>query len=165
MQVRPSLLLKLSGAVWLIVGTMLFKLGVTFMLEGYQGIVFVTDHYSSLFDLASSIFGGQENAVLFYIILGLGLGYYKYRKVLKKQTQKAYDRISQLPELTPIWKIYNKQSYLILIGMMALGMCFKYLPFPFDIRGIIDITVGAALIQGSILFFRMKIDPATSLSA
>ena len=41
--------------------------------------------------------------------------------------------------------------------MMGIGMIFKYLPLSVDIKGFIDFTIGAALINGAMLYIREAI--------
>jgi hypothetical protein len=38
--------------------------------------------------------------------------------------------------------------------MMMLGMIFRYLPIPIDVRGFIDLAIGSALMNGAMLYFR-----------
>jgi hypothetical protein len=38
--------------------------------------------------------------------------------------------------------------------MMALGLVFRFLPIPIDLRGLIDVAIGSALINGAMLYFR-----------
>ncbi len=46
-------------------------------------------------------------------------------------------------------------SYWALIGMMVLlGMAVKYLPIPMLVRGMVDVTVGSALINGALIYFK-----------
>ena len=120
--------IAISGFIWFFIGSMLLYKGLR-LLEGSA--------------IASQL-----------IALGLLIGFFKGRFVLSKTVKRVVARIKELPLPIRLKDAYAK-SYWILIGsMMALGMVFRFLPISTDIRGTIDITIGSALMNGAMLYFR-----------
>ena len=117
-----------SGITWLTIGTFLL----------YKGL---------------KLLSGSENATLFMAI-GLAIGYLKGRYVLSKTVQRVSVRIASLSLPIRPGQVYAP-SYWILIGsMMGLGLLFRFLPIPVDIKGFIDVAIGSALMNGAMLYFR-----------
>ena len=109
-----------------------------------------------------NIFGSSQRAVNVWIVAGLLIGFFKARFVLAKTVRRVVSRLLALPSPIPFKKAYSP-SYWILIGsMIALGMSFRFLPIPIDLRGMVDIAIGSALINGATLFFRARRECATS---
>jgi hypothetical protein len=51
-------------------------------------------------------------------------------------------------------QIYSPTYYLLIGIMIGLGLSLKIFGLPIDIRGLVDVTIGAALINGAMLYFR-----------
>ena len=146
-----------SGLVWLLVGVFLIYKGLNYM-------VMIGDHIHThyiqglpLIRFFSSFAKDLNQAALFFICTSLFLGYVKGRFALKKSVNRVVSRITSLPSPVPFKKIYSSGYFLLLCSMMAIGMGFKYLPLSVDIKGFVDFTVGAALINGSMLYLREAI--------
>ena len=108
----------------------------------------------SLIGFINSFVGKPEEAALILICFALFLGIIKGRFALKRTVNRVVTRIRTLPSPFPIKSLYTR-GYLILLGSMVLfGMVFKFLPLPLDVKGFIDFTIGAALINGGMLYFR-----------
>jgi hypothetical protein len=136
-----------SGFVWFFIGVMLLYKGVHLVaLAAFQK--------DSLCASMQETFGSAQNAAAFLIAAGSMIGFLKGRFVLAKTAKRVVSRIAS--QSLPIrFKNAYSPSYWILIGfMMALGMVFRFLPIPIDIRGLIDIAIGSALISGSIFYFK-----------
>lgn len=142
------MLALISGLVWMIVGCYLMPLGFKLLLEGSGG---------PLIDLLAPYLGGASQVSLLLVALGLFVGYMKGRHVLQKAAVKGIARIQSLPNPSSLAKIYNAKYYLLLGGMVALGMSIKWFGVPHDIRGAIDVAIGAALIQGSMVYIRFAL--------
>ena len=154
MKLKPSILIVISGLVWLAVGVFLMQLGVGFLLEGYTTAA-TNGSGTPLINWISPYAGGFELAALFLVVVALYIGYLKGRYVLGKAAQRGVARILAMPKPIPLSKIYAPRYYLLLGLMILIGMSMKWLGFSNDWRGFIDVAIGAALINGSIIYFRM----------
>jgi len=161
MKTRHSTLYALSGIIWLGVGIMLLNLGLGFLMAGFQGQSFVTNGYSSFFFWLSSFTNGYDTTAILLIALALILGFAKGRFVLQKTALKSHERIAKLENPTTIGNLYTKSNFIIIAIMMGLGMLMKALNLSNDIRGFIDVAVGCALMQGSLAYFRLMMQPTT----
>jgi len=139
--------IALSGFLWFFIGASLL----------YKGLHLITDaafQPDSLCDRMRGVFGTAQQAATLFIALGLFAGFFKSRFVLVKTVQRVVSRIASLPLPIRFKEAYSP-SYWILIGsMVALGMTFRFLPIPIDIRGTIDIAIGSALVNGALFYFR-----------
>ncbi len=147
-----AMLALLSGLVWIAVGCFLLPLGLRLLL-GETG----EETSLPLINSLSPYLGGKEQTALLLIALGMLVGYMKGRHVLGKSATKGIQRIQTLPNPSSIAKIYSPGYYLLLGGMVALGMSIKFFGVPNDIRGLVDVAIGAALIQGAIVYLRFAV--------
>jgi len=86
------------------------------------------------------------------LFLGVALGFIKGRMVFAKTVQRIVKRIRSLSLPIRISQVYPP-VYLAVIGVMVLfGVGLRFVPE--QVRGVIDVAVGSALIQGAILYFR-----------
>lgn len=127
-----STLVYLSGLVWLIVGISLLRLGL--------GLLMVSEMEATLLTCVG--------------VAAFVIGYFKGRFVLGKSAHKGIERIRQMPNPVSITRIYSPKYYLLLGGMIFLGISIKYLGIPTDLRGFIDVTIGMALLTGALIYFR-----------
>lgn len=145
MKLSQSALIFISGALWFAVGLYLLPLGIHFLLDIPQG---------PLLNNLKAIGLQGENGALVLLVAALALGYFKSRKIFSKTVIKGVAHIRSLPPKAPIWAVYTPK-YLALLGtMILLGLSMKWFAVPLDIRGFVDVAVGAALLNGSILYFR-----------
>lgn len=142
-------LIILSGLVWLIVGCVLLPLGLNFLVAA---ILRETPIHARpmLSVLAPHV--GLEQAVLVVLAICLAVGYLKGRYVLAKSVQRGVQHILKLPNPAPISKVYTKKYYILLGSMVLLGFIVRLAPL--DVRGAVDVIVGAALINGAFIYFR-----------
>lgn len=139
-------MIALSGFVWMAVGLFLLPLGLRLLAEPS-----INGSYP-LISLMSPYFGGRESASVVLIAMGLLVGYTKSRKVLTKVVKKTTDRILALPNPSPITALFGVK-YLLLIGaMISMGMMIKFFDLPNDIRGVVDVAVGSALLNGGMAY-------------
>jgi hypothetical protein len=151
--VRHKTLIVISGLVWLAVGSSLLMMGLNFLLEGVK-----TEHASAAsYPLLSSMNGillNMEQAALVLVALGLFIGYFKGKFVLGKSAKQGVARIQGFSNPTALSNIYSAKYYILLGLMIGLGMSMKYVGLPIDVRGLVDVAVGSALINGSMFYFR-----------
>lgn len=119
-----------SGILWLAIGCWLLPLGLNFILDGELG----------------------DAEKISLITSALLIGYFKGKKVLGKSAQKGIQRILSLPDPAPMTSIYKPSYYLLFAAMIGMGMLAKYLPLA--ARGFVDTVVGAALINGAMVYFK-----------
>jgi hypothetical protein len=89
-----------------------------------------------------------------WIVLAFGIGFLKARFVLSKRVHKTVLYLRGLGGPIRFRHVFSP-SYIVLIGaMVGLGMAMRWMPISPVLRGGIDLAIGFALMQGSILYFR-----------
>lgn len=136
-----------SGMIWFAIGAMLLFKGVKFIHLG-------TIQTNSLCHSYGPMFGSNERAATVLIAIGLFVGFLKGRFVLVKTVRRVVLRIVSLPLPIRFKDVYTSSYYLLIAGMMGLGMLFRFMPISVDFRGVIDVAIGSALINGAMLYFR-----------
>lgn len=152
---KHTTLFAISGVIWLGIGIMLLNLGLGFLLNGFYGPLFLEEGYSKAFIWLAGVVDGPEFAAVALIALSLSVGFMKGRFVLQKAAKKSATRIYALENPTPITNLYTRSNIALIAVMMGLGMLMKAFAVPLDLRGSIDVAVGAALMQGSLAYFRL----------
>jgi len=154
MKLTHKSLIIISGCIWMAVGLFLFPLGLKFIAGAVQAVpISAIDQYP-LINLIAPYIGGVETAAVFLIAISLMIGTMKAKMVLSKVVVKMVGRITSLPNPANFTDVYGL-NYLLLIGfMMSLGMGMRYFGVPTDVRGVVDVAVGSALITGGITYFR-----------
>lgn len=128
------------------------------MTAGIRYIVFaakfpVCNQFSVVQALAPLV-KNADTAATWLIALSLGLGWIKGRFALTKTATRVTNRILSQPSPVGISSVYGK-GYLALVScMIALGISLKWTGIPPDVRGVIDLTVGSALVHASVFYFR-----------
>lgn len=153
MKLSPRSAIFFSGFLWLAIGILLLVKGMNYLV--FAGSIHLKEGGGGpLLSWIDRFAKNPEQSALILICAGLILGIFKGRVMMKRAVIRVVKRISTLPLRIPLSALYSK-GYLMLIGGMALmGISFKFLPLPPDIKGFIDFTVGAALINGAMLYFR-----------
>ena len=151
-KVSHNTLIILSGIVWFAVGCFLMQLGLKLLVNSMQQMPFMKSYplVDSLVDLG----GSRQTIVLLMISLGLYIGFLKGRYVLGKSVKKSVARILEFSNPTSLGNIYSARYYILLAIMVGIGLSIKYLGLSDDIRGFIDVTIGAALINGAMVYFQ-----------
>lgn len=157
MKFSHTVLISISGLLWLAVGFYLMPLGIKFLVEsasvGGDNLYLL----NGLNDLGISF----DSAALVLIALGLAIGYLKSRAIFAKTVRKGVLHIRSLPAKASITEVYTFK-YLLLLGLMVLlGLSMKWFSVPLDIRGLVDVAVATALINGSMMYFRSAAQPTT----
>lgn len=121
---------------WFAIGGWLFYKGIHFLF--YSGLD------GPLFKMIAKPVGMVE-AKLFLLIIGLALGRLKQplllRSVVRNQT-----RIASLEEPIALKNLFTRSYLVLVLVMMGIGMGMSLFGVPPDIRGMIDIAIGGALI-------------------
>lgn len=138
----------ISGSVWLAIGTWLLWLGMNFLKSAISGEYLPIPVLSFLYKIT----GNLELGGILLISLALIIGITKGRFVLSKSANKGVQRIYSLPDPVSILHLYPAKYYILLLSMVGLGFLARLLPL--DLRGFVDVAIGAALINGSIAYFR-----------
>lgn len=150
MKLSHTKLIVLSGIVWFAIGAYLLNLGLNLLIGSIAGT-----ESTPLLTFLSPFMGTLQTAALTLIIAALAIGYFKGRYVLGKSAKRGVDRIRSFPNPAPLSKIYSGKYYLLLGSMVALGISIKYMGLSNDVRGFIDAAIGAALINGAMIYFRL----------
>ena len=77
------------------------------------------------------------------------LGFIKSRFILDKTATRSIDRILLLQDGTCLGAVYSKLTWLLVAGMMSMGMLLRNSSFPRPILAVVYITVGWALFWSS----------------
>lgn len=151
---RKTTWIAISGIVWFAVGFGLLTLGMRFIVELAR---FHISDTTSFIARLTPMAGGREQAAMALILTGLILGFIKGRYVLVKTVRRVTERILKLEEPVRFSQVYSRGYLFLIAGMVGLGMCMKWFHIPQDIRGVVDVAVGSALINGAMLYFRMAL--------
>lgn len=136
-----------SGLLWLVAGGWLLYKGLRLIAEAaFQP--------GSLCDSMQGTLGSAQQAASLYIAIGLLIGFLKARFVFVKTVRRVVSRIAALPLPISFSQAYAPSYWMLIGGMMALGMGFRFLPIPIDVRGMIDVAIGSALVHGAFFYFR-----------
>ena len=149
-----TLLVILSGALWLAVGLMLLPKGLGLLTATLAPAVGGVQNHYPLLSWLGPLCGGADRAVVVLIAVGLAVGFLKGRFVLRKTVVRVVDRIRSYANPAPLSSAYSMGYCLLIAGMILLGVLMNVANVSSDLRGFIDIAIGAALINGSILYFR-----------
>ncbi len=130
----------LTASFWFLMGAWLMLKGLKFVTYG----IFDSGNISSLWSIRTK--------TAFLISAGLFGGYLKGKFVLSKSAVRVAGHIRSLTLPVPFWKVYRPSYWLLIASMMALGMLLNFLPVPVEVRGCVDLAIGAALIRGSFAY-------------
>jgi hypothetical protein len=142
-------MIVLSGAVWLLIGLFLLIKGLSLLVTAA--------HLTAkpfLIKPLMALAGTREQAALLLVAVSLIVGFLKGKFVLTKTVRRGVERIFSFPSPVPLSKIYSWSAYLVIFLMMGMGMLMRALPISGDVRGAVDVAIGAALINGALFYFR-----------
>jgi hypothetical protein len=148
---KRVIVIILMGVMWFGVGFFLLYKGLFLMM---QAITFHDPKNVVLLSLMKKLIPSQENAAILLLSIGLFLGMMKGRFVLTKTAKKTVSKILQIPEPIKLKEIFPVTYLLLIAGMMSLGMLMNICALSFDIRSMVDVAVGSALIQGGVYYLR-----------
>lgn len=155
MKLKHNTLIFLAGLTWLIIGVFLLSLGIHFILETIRTplLTQIAGRFSIAF-FVEKFTSDRTQAILWILCFSLLVGYLKGKMVLAKSVHRQIKRIDSLQNPAHLKHLYSKGYYLLVALMICLGMVLRFLPITLDTRGAIDMAIGAALINGAVLYFR-----------
>jgi hypothetical protein len=121
--------ISVSGLIWAMAGLMLL----------YKGL-------HILGELPS-----QEVAT-WWVAVALLVGFIKGRFILSRTVNRITSHIVALPEPIHFLEVYPKSYWILLSSMIGISVLIRMTPA--DVHGFIDVAVGSALLNGSLLYFR-----------
>lgn len=139
----------MAGTIWFLVGFFLLQLGMRLFAESLNS----WPEYSFFLPLFASWMGAAETLIVL-ISLGLLIGYFKGRYLLGKTARRTIQQILAAAPPPSLRHLFNLRYALLISLMMLLGFSMRYLALPLDVRGFVDVAVGAALIHGALFYFR-----------
>lgn len=134
-------------------------MGIHLILESSPG------GFGSPMSLLLRLVPSRQSAALVLLTVGIFLGYLKGKLALARSVSRQVNRILKRSAPLPITAVYSPGYYFLIAGMMGLGMSMRFLPIAQDLRGLIDLAVGAALIHGAKLYFRSAFTHSSKASA
>lgn len=155
MKFTPTIAIVASGILWLIIGIFLLTKGLNLVVLATHAEQFGVR--STLIPYVTTFVSGREQAALLLITVALIVGLLKGRLVLIKSVKRVVARIHSLPQPLKINQVYSWGYLAIIAGMMGLGMLIRVLKLPADIHGLVDVAIGSALINGSMIYFRFAV--------
>jgi hypothetical protein len=144
----------LSGLIWMAIGILLLSKGISYLQVTGHAFINGTQEGFSLIKKLTEYTQNPKQSVFIILCAGLCIGFFKGQVVFRKTVNRVISRIRSQNEPIALGKIYSPLYVILILGMMTLGMGFKYLPLPLDIKGLLDFTIGFALINGAMLYFR-----------
>ena len=147
-----------SGLFWFGAGVSLLYKGLKFVSEG----ILTQD---SLSHRMQGLFGSSQQAATALVAIGLLIGLLKGRFVLSKTVNRVVNRIRSLPLPIRFSQVYARSYWILIASMVGLGVSLRFLPIPVDARGLVDVAIGSALINGAMLYFRVArvFNPTTTV--
>lgn len=136
-----------SGFLW-------FAIGVSLLYKGLHFIAQAAFEPNSLSARMQGMFGSPQQASTVLIAAGLIIGYMKAKFVLSKTVRRVVARIASLPLPIRFKDVYSPSYWILILAMVGIGLTFRFLPIPLDLRGAVDVAIGSALVNGAMLYFR-----------
>jgi hypothetical protein len=143
----------ISGLSWMGIGGFLLYKGLNFLHAAAL-------QTGTLCERFQHVCGGPSQVATAFIALGLIIGFFKGRFVLSKTAERLCKRIAALPSPIRPSQVYPPQYLILLSTMIALGIALRFVPI--DIRGLIDVAIGSALLNGSSVYFRFAKTASTA---
>lgn len=147
----------LSGLLWMAIGILLLSKGISYLHIAGNVVINGTHEGFSMIKKLTEYTKNPEQSALILICVALCIGFFKGRIVFKKTVNRVVTRIRSQQEPIALSKVYSLGYVILIVGMMGLGMVFKYLPLPLDFKGFLDFAIGFALINGAMLYFRAAV--------
>jgi uncharacterized protein YacL len=122
--------LWIAAAIWILVGTGLLAMGAIFWF-----------HFPYL--------GFLDREHIGFGSLAVGVGLLKGKFILEKTAARTIDRVDNLTETNPLKSIvqmFGGKTIALILSMMGIGIILRAAGVSFEIRGLIYIAVGTALL-------------------
>jgi hypothetical protein len=152
MRLSRTALIVFSALSWLGIGVFLMVKGLKFIVAAAQ-----TAELSSTMQTVASMAGGREQGALALICIALLIGFIKGRMILVKTVKRVIDRIHSLPDPIRFRQIYAPRYYALIGTMVLLGLSFNFIGIGLEWRGLIDVAIGSALVNGASSYIRFAL--------
>lgn len=143
--------IALLGMSWFAIGLFLLYKGIFLLV---QALTFDFAKNQMLIRQMKGIVHSPEHAAIVLLSIALLVGMIKGRFVLGKTARRTVSRILQTPEPIALKELFSPKYLLLVAFMISLGILMNRSKMSLDIRAIIDVAVGSALIQGGVQYFR-----------
>lgn len=159
-------MMKLTKRAWLVIsGFTWIGIGIMLLVKGLRFLVWVAEvpnQTAPILQWVTTFAKTKQQASLLLICGALLIGFVKGRTVLAKTVKRISARIQAGETHLTLNQVYDKKYYIILALMVGIGIGFRYFPIPLDLRGVVDVAIGSALINGAMLYFRHAVVPQSS---
>ncbi len=143
-----------SGALWFFVGCMLLFKGLFLIVQSLALYSLSGQTSLPLLNTTIKYLSNPQTAAAYLVAISVVVGYLKAKFVLSKTAKRNVTRLLSMPSPLHLKDLFTV-SYMILIAFMAgLGMTLRFIPIYPDVKAVIDIAVGFALIYGFILYLK-----------
>jgi hypothetical protein len=122
--------LWIAALIWTVVGAGLFTMGMKFWFQF---------PYLGFLDAKHLGFGA----------IALSVGLVKGKVVLDKTANRVIDRVATLQEPNPfksVVQMFGAKTIALILAMMTIGLGLRMAGMSYEIRGLIYLAVGAALL-------------------
>jgi protoheme ferro-lyase len=92
---------------------------------------------------------------IFLVAVGLAFGIYKGWDILAPVSRRNLLRLRRLPQPSPVWMVFGRATWYIILLMMVLGMSLRFLPLPDGLRAGVLIAVGTGMLIGAANYVRL----------
>ena len=150
MKITPFKALMISFATWLLIGVFLLQKGLKLLVG-----VAHSQESGYFTQLLGNTIGSKEHAALLFITVALMIGFLKGRFVLSKTVARISNRFFSYGEYMTLKQLYPFYYVAIIFSMMLMGMLLRFTPLSGEVKGIVDVAVGSALINGAMQYFRV----------
>ncbi len=152
---RRRFAIGFSGILWIVCGVVLFSRGVHCLADASQALLTHMSLQCPLLAPASAYTGSVERGMTLLLCISVGLGLIKGRFILHRSAHWVIGHICALPPSFSLRNVYPGSYYFLLFFMVGLGYFLKFTSLPLDVKGVLDSIVGAALINGAMLYLRV----------
>jgi len=98
--------------------------------------------------------GFSSTWALVFLAICMAVGLVKGEFVIGKSGKRAISRIETLPEKSPFYQVFTMGQWLLVLGMMSLGMLIRFSGVDKSYRGLVLAAVGIALLWASRFFWK-----------
>jgi len=129
--------LWIAASIWMLVGAGLLTMGLVFWF-----------HFPYL--------GFLDPRHLGWGAIALGIGLVKGKLILDRTANRVIERVETLQEPNPlksIFQMFGAKTIALILAMMGIGIGLRVAGVSFEVRGLIYIAVGAALLWSCRLYW------------
>lgn len=141
--------LWIAALIWSIVGVGLFTMGTVFWF-----------HFPYLGDLDARHLGVGA--------IALSIGFIKGKLILDRTANRVIERVNELNDPNPlrsIYKMFGLKTILLILAMITIGIALRRAGVSFEIRGLVYMAVGAALMWSCWRYWLAAAQPNPTASA